>query len=108
MARSYYQIEYTTSYAELKNRLESVLVANNYHPYVYNKAENVWKKGTGMMTAMMFIKIEYDVGKVTIQGWNCAGLGSLEMNEMALSGFVGAIPKKMCRTDIEAMIREIR
>ena len=107
MARSFYQVEYHTSYAELKDRLESVLTANGYHPYVYNKAENVWKKGTGALTAMMYIKIEYDVGKVTIQGWSCAGLGSVELNELALSGFVGAIPKKMCRGVIEQMIRAI-
>ena len=108
MSRSFYQTEYHTSFAEVRNCIENALHMEGYHPYLYRNAENVWKRGTGAMTAMGFIKVEYDVGKVTIQGWICAGLGSVELNEMGLTGGLGVIPKKAVKGVIERTIQKIR
>ena len=107
MARTYYRIPYTCSFKELQANLEGCLESKGYFRYMYKNVENVWKKGTGIATSMHFIKIEYDESNVMIWGWTAAGLGSASMNEMGLTGFVGAVPKKMIRGTIEDLIKTI-
>ncbi len=103
MARSIYQVSYRCGFAELRRRLEEVLTRNGYHPYRY-EGENIWKKGTGAMTAMMYIKVDYDQTMVAFQGWVMPGLGSADIAEMGLDGTLGVIPKKACRKVIEQLI----
>ena len=64
------------------------LFLKDYH------GETVWKKGTGAMTAMQYIKLEYGQGSVTLYGWVQAGLGDVGGKEMDLKGFFGAMPKQ--------------
>lgn len=103
MARSIYQVSYRCGFPELRRRLEEVLMSSGYRPYLY-EGENIWKKGTGAMTAMMYIKIEYDQTMVAFQGWVMPGLGSAEIAEMGLDGALGVIPKKACQKVIDQLI----
>ena len=104
MSRSVFEVTYSCGFQELKNRFEGILAQNGYHPYKY-EGENVWKKGVGVATAMMYIKIDYNVGAAAIQGWIMVGLGSAEMLEQALDGVAGVIPKKACRKVIDRLIQ---
>ena len=104
MSRSVFQVSYSCGFQELKNRFESILQSNGYRPYEF-EGEHVWKKGTGVATAMMYIKLEYNVGTAAIQGWIMVGLGSAEMLEQALDGVAGVIPKKACRKVIDRLIQ---
>ncbi len=104
MARSIYQVPYHCGFLELKRRLEEILMSNGYRTYQY-EGENIWKKGTGALTAMMYIKVEYDQNMVAFQGWVMPGLGSAEIAEMALDGALGVIPKKACQKVIDQLIQ---
>ena len=70
-----------------------------------NSGENVWKKGTGFLTAMQFIKIDFSSNEFTISALVQAGLGSVGGNEMDLTGVVAAIPKKLLLNVIEQIKR---
>ena len=80
----------------------SVLAAEGYHEMSYNNnTELVWKMGTGVMTAMHYIKLEYTASAMRISGWVQIGVGSVGGKERDLKGFVGAIPKKSVLNTIE-------
>lgn len=84
---------YSKDAAKTKFDAETVLMKNGYKQVDY-KGEQVWKKGTGMMTAMEFIKIEYSPSYLTIYGWTQIGVGKAGLSEMSLDGIVGILPKK--------------
>lgn len=59
------------------------------------------EKGTGLLTAMQYIKIEFTDTTLIVSGWVQAGVGSAGGNEMALNGIVAAVPKKSVMKVIE-------
>ena len=39
--------------------------------------EKVWKKGTGLMTAMQFVKVDFGQNEFIMSAWVQAGIGSV-------------------------------
>ena len=76
------------------------LVADKYKEIDYN-GETVWKMGTGLATAMHFIKTEYAGQTLRLYGWVQIGVGSAGGKERDLTGVVGAIPKKSVKKTME-------
>ncbi len=94
MARTTLKINYTQPFEQVDNTVANILMISGYKK-IERKGEVIWKKGTGFLTAMQYIKIEYtEDNTVVAQGWIQAGLGNLEAKEMALHGAAGSIPKK--------------
>ena len=85
---------------ESYNTAVNILQANGFKEVSYN-GETVWKKGTGLLTAMQYIKIEFTDTTLVVSGWVQAGVGSVGGNEMALNGIVAAVPKKSVMKVIE-------
>lgn len=100
MHRTTIQMKYDLPHQEANQRIESILSTHGFKPIDYN-GESVWKKGSGVLTAMQYIKIEYSVGGAAVSAWVQAGLGSIGGSEMDLNGFVAAMPKKMLMTVLE-------
>lgn len=92
MARTIINLPLRNSVDESYNTAVNILQANGFKEVSYN-GETVWKKGTGLLTAMQYIKI--------VSGWVQAGVGSVGGNEMALNGIVAAVPKKSVMKVIE-------
>ena len=103
MARTIITLPYYVSYNEVINNLELFLLKKGFKKIVTNN-EEVWKKGTGMLTAMQFLKFQFTENReVMISGWVQAGLGSVGFNEMDLSGTVAAIPKRSLLKTIDEL-----
>ncbi len=68
-----------------------ILQYNNFR-YVFEKNEYVWKWGTGFLTAIKYIKLEFPCpGQILIHAW----IRPLLFPEMKLdNGFFGLIPKQ--------------
>ena len=109
--RTFIQVPITGDPNAINNIAAQVLQQEGYFLSQYNETglnETVWKKGTGMATAMKYIKLLFQPNMLIISGWTCAGVGSVTVNEMPLNGFVGAIPKKSCMKSIEKVIAAIQ
>lgn len=102
MARTFFDIPLTQDPRAVDNLMRSILTADGYHEISYN-SEVVWKKGTGAMTAMHYIKLEYYTYILRIAGWVQVGLGSAGGKERDLTGFTCAIPKQSVKKTIEKM-----
>ena len=87
---------------ELEVAIMKILALDGFKPVEY-KGEKCYKKGDGIWTAEEYIKTEFSSGEVTISGW-ILGYGK----EMALSGFMGFIPKKDCKKVIEKIIKVVK
>ena len=72
---------------------ENILKQEGYHQ-IERKGEIVWKKGTGTLTAMHFIKLDFQQNDLIITGWVQIGLGSAGFDDMDLTGILGSLPKK--------------
>lgn len=77
----------------INEQIRNVLANDGYREINYNN-EVVWKMGTGLMTAMHYIKFEFSDNVLCISGWVQVGVGSIGGKEHDLSGFVASIPKK--------------
>lgn len=100
MARTVINMNYNCNFDEASNRINSVLLQNGFKQQERN-GESFWKKGTGLMTAMQFIKVDFSESAVTISAWVQSGIGNLGGSEMDLTGFVAAAPKKSLMKVIE-------
>lgn len=69
-----------------------ILISDDYKEINYN-LEVVWKQGTGMMTAMHYIKVEYENDVAVIFGWVQVGVGHVGGKEHDLNGVSLVIPK---------------
>ena len=98
MARTIINLPLRNSVDESYNTTVNILQANGFKEVSYN-GETVWKKGTGLLTAMQYIKIEFTDTTLVVSGWVQAG--SVGGNEMALNGIVAAVPKKSVMKVIE-------
>ena len=58
MARTIINLPLRNSVDESYNTAVNILQANGFKEVSYN-GETVWKKGTGLLTAMQYIKIEF-------------------------------------------------
>ncbi len=97
MARTVIQISYNTQIDTAIKKAEQILVQNKFNKTIENN-EEIWKKGTGFLTAVQFIKTEFAQDSMTISAWVKTGLGGSEMD---LGGFVGAVPKKSLMKVVE-------
>lgn len=87
--------------------IRQILISDDYKEISYN-LEVVWKKGTGMMTAMHYIKVEYENDIAAISGWVQVGVGPVGGKEHDLSGVSLAIPKKSVKKTIDKLVTALR
>lgn len=107
MARTIIRVPFTADVDNTYNMVVSILQSNGYKEISYN-GETVWKKGVGLLTAMQYIKIQFEENLLSVSGWVQAGLGSKGGSEMALNGVVAAVPKKSVMKVIEEIKRSIQ
>ena len=69
-----------------------ILADNGYKPKPYD-GQMVWKKGTGLATAMHYVNVVPVQGHLYVQGWVMMGVGDATIMEQPLHGIVAAIPK---------------
>lgn len=100
MARTLIEIPFSQDQQTVENLVRNVLMGDKYKEIDYH-GETVWKMGTGMMTAMHFIKTEYVGSTLRLYGWVQIGAGSVGGKERDLTGVVGAIPKKSVKKTME-------
>lgn len=93
MARTTIKIQLTMPFDEAERIIKSILTQEGYKEKSQNN-EIIWKKGTGLITAMQYIKTEYSSNYVNVSGWVQTGVGNVGGKEMALDGIVAAMPKK--------------
>lgn len=106
--RTFVQVPITGDPNAIDNAVAQLLRQEGYELTQYNETglnETVWKKGTGMATAMKFIKLFYQPNILVISGWTSSGIGSITVNEMPLKGIVGAVPKKSCMNTIKMVVQ---
>lgn len=101
MARSVFTFKYN-DFTNTNNNINNFLVQNGFKKVVKNN-EEFWKKGTGMVSAMQYLKFDFSESELTVYAWVQAGLGSFGGNEMDLTGFVAAVPKKSLMNKIEKL-----
>lgn len=101
MARTTLKVTYSCTFDEAQSKVETLLSSKGFRNIILKTGENVWKNGTGMMTAMKFIKIEYSQNIIILSAWIQAGLGSVGGSEMDLTGIVGALPKRQLMKVLE-------
>lgn len=82
--------------------IEQVLEAKGFKQVDYN-GEPIWKKGTGMATAMQYVRIRTRGDSVALSAWVAAGVGSANLKEMPLTGMVAAVPKKSLQKTLDAV-----
>ena len=63
MARTIINLPLRNSVDESYNTAVNILQANGFKEVSYN-GETVWKKGTGLLTAMQYIKIKKNINGV--------------------------------------------
>ena len=68
MARTMMEIPFAGGQQTVETAVRGVLVADKYKEIDYN-GETVWKMGTGLATAMHFIKTEYAGQTLRLYGW---------------------------------------
>ncbi|MCI8282361.1 MAG: hypothetical protein HFI76_11845 [Lachnospiraceae bacterium] len=105
MARTSMKIVYKCTFEQAQNKVTNILSGKGFKTTTIKTGETVWKKGTGLMTAMQFIKVDYSEKEILLSAWIQAGVGSMGGGEMDLSGIVGALPKKQLMKVLEEMKR---
>ena len=106
MARSVFHTNTSFSKEKINSIANKILMEDGYQKIDRN-GETVWKKGTGALTAMHYIKLEYFPNDFVISGWVQIGIGSAGFDDMDLTGFTGAIPKKSTFKTIQKIRKEI-
>ena len=66
------------------------------------RGEPIWKKGTGMMTAMQYVRVRVRGNLLGVSAWVMVGVGSADFCEMPLTGVVAVIPKKSLEDSLNA------
>lgn len=107
MARTTVQIPFTEDFNEVEKKIASILTSAGYKQIDRN-GEMVWKNGVGMLTAMKFVKVEYDANTAIVSAWIQVGMGSVGGKEQDLNGAVGAIPKKQLSNLLKRLQEQIK
>ena len=108
MSRAIIEINFRKSKEETEKQIEYFLIQNDFKKILYNGIEEVWKKGTGLATAMQYIKPEFENGVLKISAWVQVGVGNFGGKEMNLDGFTAVIPKKSLKKTIEKLKEALR
>ena len=66
------------------------------------RGEPIWKKGTGMMTAMQYVRVRVRGNLLGVSAWVMIRVGSADFCEMPLTGVVAVIPKKSLEDSLNA------
>ena len=85
---------------------ESVLSTAGFKRTDY-RGEPIWKKGVGAMTAMQYVRLRTRGDLIGVSAWVMMGLGSADIHEMPLTGFVAGIPKKSLESTVKAGINAV-
>ena len=101
--RSKFSVPLNKSVDDMEAKASQLLTSHGYHLHNYH-GESVWKKGTGLMTAMEYVKLEYSESSVEIYGWIQPGVGNAGLKESDLNGIVGVIPKKSVKKVIDELM----
>lgn len=104
MPRTCVNIPLNQDPVQLHERIKAILVGDGYSETTYNKTEIVWKKGTGLLTAMHFIKLDYQPNLLVVSGWICSGIGALTFGEKDLSGLYAIAPKKSVQKTVDKIV----
>ncbi len=107
-SRTYVQVPVVADPNTLNTALSPLLSKEGYSLTSYTGAgvnEIVWKKGTGMASAMKYIKLEFRPNMLIISAWICPGMFSLTICELPLDGFYAAVPKKACMSTVQWLAR---
>ena len=90
---------------EAYNRAVKAMKADGYFLYDHH-GEQVWKMGTGLATAMHYIKISFpSENEMQVAGWIQVGVGKAGFNDVDLHGKVwGVVPKKSVKKTIAAIL----
>ena len=105
--RTPYTVEYKCRKERVEFAIDLFMKENEYTRLRYND-EDVFKKGNGWWTMRRFIKCTInDDNTVLIEGWVSAGVGNAASTEIALTGFYGAVPKKIVIGEIEELKNRI-
>lgn len=73
--------------------IHQYLIANGF-AYINFEGENVFKKGTGWLTAPQLIKVTYGPDRVRLEGWiKYAALPGVYVGELGKNGYVGCLGK---------------
>lgn len=104
MSRSEFKIRYS-SVEKAENTIERILMSNNFMETNYF-GESVWKRYNDSMgmTAVQYLKIEFDNEYINLSAWISDERGSSESN---LNGIMGMIPKKKLKKVIEEIENNI-
>lgn len=85
--------------------MQDFLQKNNFKQKELN-GELVWQEGTGTLTPPKFLKYSYANGVIHIEAWmKTAWLPGVYSGENAMTGFVGAVPKKMYKSSLEQLVQ---
>lgn len=109
--RTVIQLPINQDPAMLHDGITKLLTADGYHETTYNKTgvnEIIWKKGTGFLTAMHFIKLDYQPGVLIVSGWIASGIDTLTFTEQPLEGFMAAIPKSSCKKTVDKIVQWVQ
>jgi hypothetical protein len=91
----------------LSQALGDYLNAEGFTQVQY-KGNLVWKKGSGVLTAPQYVILTYGEQEIILEAFiKFAALPGVYVGELGTTGFVGAIPKGMLKTRIEAIERYI-
>ncbi len=101
MSRTMVDINYSCGADAARAKTDNIFMSNGYKQKTLSSGEVVWKKGTGMLTAMKFAKVDYYENKMIISAWVSMGVGSAHAGEMNLEGAFGVIPKRSLKDVIE-------
>ncbi len=101
MARTSIKTSYSCSYDEAQRKISAILYQKGFKTTTLKTGEKVWKKGTGLMTAMQFVKVDFGQNEFIMSAWVQAGIGSVGGGEMDLTGVVAALPKRQLMKVLE-------
>lgn len=88
MSRTRINVNHGYDFKEAEARVYQVLMDADYNEIERN-GERVWRRGTGF-TMMQYIKVEFGDNAVLLSGW----VGNGPEGELALTGIIGAVPKR--------------
>lgn len=107
MSRTTINIKLQVPQEKADKLVRQILISEDYKEINYNR-EVVWKKGAGLMTAMHYIKVEYEDDIALISGWVQVGVGSVGGKEHDLSGVFAAVPKKSVKKTMRKLEAAMR
>ncbi len=110
MGRSVYPYQVAQNYQQTAYAAADAYLKQMGFKYInYKNNQQCYKKGTGMMTAMQFIRLSFDQNAMYIEAWIRMGIGSLYFwREQELNNsFFAAIPKSSLKSTVTGLFNFI-